>query len=273
MPALRSPKAQQGVPSGRASGHQRTISNRQTAIWLISIVLAFVVLWDLLTRLELVSPILLAPPSDVAAAFIELCQAGYFWQHVATTAREIAVGWAIAVASGIAVAWVSVRFRVVRRALFPYIIVIQALPKVVLLPIMTVAFGLGTGSTIALIVISGFFPTFLNTFVGLTSTDGGALKLLDSLGASSGQVLRYLRLPQALPLIMTGVQGSATIACLAAIIGEFAGARFGLGYLINANAFSLRVDYVYAAIFATSILSLVFFGAVTLLRKRLVTWE
>lgn len=245
---------------------------RRLGAWTV-LALLFVGVWELLTRTETVNPILLSPPADVYRAFVDLLSQGWFWHHVSVSAREMVFGWSIAVVAAVGMALLFFRFPRLERAAIPYVVTLQALPKVVLLPLFTVVLGLGMGSTIALIVISAFFPTFLNAMVGLNGVPPEAIRLMQSLRASPGQRFRRLFLPHSAPLILTGMQASMVIAALATVIGEFHGARYGVGYVINANAYAMRIPYVYAAIAAISLLSLAMFGAVTLLRRALVPWE
>lgn len=245
---------------------------RQLAVWAL-LAVAVLGLWEYVTRTELVNPILLSPPMEVYRAVADLSAQGWFWHHVSVSAREIAIGWMVAVGSAVGAAVVFSRFPRLERASMPYVVTLQALPKVVLLPLFTVVLGLGMGSTIALVVISAFFPTFLNAVVGIRSVPEESLRLLRSLQATPTDRFRRLLVPHAAPYILTGMQASMVIAALATVIGEFHGARYGLGFVINSNAFGMRIPYVYAGIVAVSALSLVMFGLVVVLRRLLVPWE
>lgn len=254
----------------RAPLARRLLSSHGHSAATAAVVLLGFVVWDRLATV--VNPILLAPPDAVFAALGELVGTGSFWSNVSVTAREMLIGWGIGVSSGIAMALVTVRWSRIRAALYPYIVVFFAMPKVVLLPLFATWLGIGQPSTIALIVVSTFFPTYLNSFIGLSQVTDDALALMRSLGARPRQVFRMLLVPGAMPMVFTGLKASMTIAALGAVIGEFYGARDGLGFLINSYAYSLQTDYVYAVIIAVSVLALVLYFAVELLQRLVIRW-
>jgi NitT/TauT family transport system permease protein len=236
----------------------------------LAVVVLAVLLWSWLAKV--VNPILLAPPGDVWDALRTLTGVGAFWSSVGVTAREMAIGWAGGVAIGLALALVAVRWKTVRDALYPYVVVFSAVPKVVLLPLFAAWVGVGMPSTIMLTVVACFFPTYVSAFVGLSQTSGDALDLMRSLRAKPRQLLLMVQLPGALPMIFTGLKASMTVAALGAVVGEFYGARTGLGFLINSYATNLETPYVYAVIIALSLLALLLYFAVELLQRLVIRW-
>lgn len=236
------------------------------------VVVLGVLIWHWLVVSGAVNPILLASPADVSSALRELVTTGSFWTHVATTAQEMAIGWTLGVTLALVTALSTIRWQAVREALYPYIVVFSAMPKVVLLPLIAAWVGIGRPSTIGLTLLATFFPTYLNSFVGLSEVSEDSLALMRSLGARPRQVFRMLLIPGALPLIFTGLKASMTIAALGAVIGEFYGAREGLGFLINSYAYSLQTDFVYAVIVALSALAVLLYFAVELAQRLVIRW-
>jgi NitT/TauT family transport system permease protein len=146
---------------------------------------------------------------------------------------------------------------------YPFVVLGQSFPKILLLPVLAVLFEYGMGLTIALVVAGAFFPTFLNTLRGFETAPVEGGELLRSMGSSPRQTFRMFLLPSAMPLIFTGLRHTMTTAFLLTIIGEFAGSQEGLGYLISAEAYALQTPYVYASIVAVSVLAGILYGVVT----------
>jgi len=228
-------------------------------------------LWWLAAREEWVASIVLPPPSDVRDALSEMIRRDSFWHHVWVTAREVAIGFTLACGGAIVAATLCVRFDRVRGVVYPYAFAIQSFPKILLVPLFGVLFTYGMGLTIVLVSAGAFFPTFINTLRGYESASAEGVTLMRTMGASPRQVLRMYLLPSALPLMFSGLRASMSAAFLLAVIGEFAGAQNGLGYLINAEAYGLRTSYVYGGIVAVSVLAGIFYGAIVLVENQLVT--
>jgi NitT/TauT family transport system permease protein len=196
---------------------------------------------------------------------------GSFWTHVWVTAREVAIGFSLSCGAAVVTATLCIRFDRVRGVVYPYAFAIQSFPKILLVPLFGVLFTYGMGLTIALVAAGAFFPTFINTLRGYESAPPEGVTLMRTMGASPRQVLGMFMLPSALPLIFTGLRASMSAAFLLAVIGEFAGAQDGLGYLINAEAYALRTSYVYGGIVAVSVLAGIFYAAIVVAEHLLVT--
>ena len=132
--------------------------------------------------------------------------------------------------------------RYVEYFFYPYIVMFQSLPKVALAPLIVVWFGLGLKSQVLNAALVAFFPLLVNTMVGLKSTDEDRMNLMRSLAASESQIFWMLRLPNALPFVMAGLDVAMIFALIGAIVAEFVGARAGLGMLIQSMNFNMDVS-------------------------------
>jgi NitT/TauT family transport system permease protein len=194
-----------------------------------------------------------------------------FWTHVSVTAREVAIGFSLACGAAVVAATLCIRYDRLRGVVYPYAFAIQSFPKILLVPLFGVLFTYGMGLTIVLVAAGAFFPTFINTLRGYENASPEGVTLMRTMGAPPRQVLRMYLLPSALPLMFTGLRASMSAAFLLVVIGEVAGARNGVGYLINAEAYGLRTSYVYGAIVAVSVLAGVFYAAIVVAEHLLVT--
>lgn len=235
--------------------------------------LAILALWALASSLGWVHELIIPPPGDVAGALPRVVTAEYFWSNVRVTLAEIGTGFALGLVAGILLGVLVASSRVVRSTIYPYLVALQAPPKIVLAPVFVTWFGFGQASKVAMAVVISFFPMFLNTLTGLTSVSDDAVKLMRSLTASRWQTFRYLLLPNALPTMMAGVKLCWTLAVLGVIVAEFVGASAGVGYLIHALNFQLDVSGVFVLILLLSVFTLVVYRAIEWLEDRLVFWH
>lgn len=236
-----------------------------------AILIVLLGVWDIASQNGWVASIVLPSPADVRAALSEMLGRSSFWTHVWVTTQEVAVGFVLACTGAVVAATLCIRFDRLRGVVYPYAFAIQSFPKILLVPLFGVLFEYGMGLTIVLIATGAFFPTFINTLRGYQSAQTEGITLLRTLGATQGQVFKMFLLPSALPLLFTGLRASMSAAFLLAVIGEFAGAQYGLGYFISAEAYALRTAYVYGGIVVVSILAAMFYGVVVLTEHQFVS--
>lgn len=229
--------------------------------------------WAAATHGGFVHALIIPTPIDTFYATGRVMSADYFIPNVWVTLQEIFWGFLIGMGSGAVLGIGVAMFAPVRATLYPYLVALQAPPKIVLAPIFVTWFGFDMASKIAISVVMCFFPMFLNTLTGLSSVDPNAVKLMRSLTASRWQTFRYLLLPNALPIMMAGVKLCWTLAVLGVIVGEFVGASAGIGYLIYAMNFQLDIAGVFSLIILLSVFTLVVYQLIEWLEGRIIFWK
>jgi NitT/TauT family transport system permease protein len=157
--------------------------------------------------------------------------------------------------------------------LYPYIVMFQSLPKVALAPLIVVWFGLGLTSKVINAALIAFFPLLVNTMVGLRSADEERVSLMRSLAASERQIFWMLRLPNALPFVMAGLDVAMIFALIGAIVAEFVGAQKGLGMLIQSMNFNMDVSGQFSILLILSVVGLILNRGVMMIRKRVLFWD
>jgi NitT/TauT family transport system permease protein len=237
------------------------------------VALVFLGLWELLPRLGLVSEIILPPVSAVATGLVELVTQKTFPIHLRVTLLEMMVGFILGTLVGFVVGVVLGVWTSVKKSVYPLVVAFQSLPKIVLAPLLITWFGYGIESKVAMAVVIAFFPVLINTMVGLESVPEDARQLMLSLRASRSQVFRKLSLPHAAPFIMAGVKTGLTFAVIGAIVGEFVGASEGLGYLLHAYSFQLRIDKVFAVIVVLSAIGSLLYFIIDWIERRVIFWH
>jgi NitT/TauT family transport system permease protein len=237
------------------------------------VVMVFLVIWELLPRLGLVSQIILPPVTQVWAGLVELVGQDTFPGHLRVTLVEMLLGFVIGTLVGLAIGIALGVWESVKKSVYPLVVAFQSLPKIVLAPLLITWFGYGIESKIAMAVVIAFFPVLINTMVGLETVPDEARQLMRSLRASRGQVFRKLSLPHAAPFIMAGIKTGLTFAVIGAIVGEFVGSSEGLGYLLHAYGFQLRIDKVFAVIVVLSGIGALLYFAIDWLERRMIYWR
>ncbi len=234
------------------------------------VVLALLGAWELVSAAGVVDPLLLPAPTDVASTLWS--DRALLAPDLATTAWEVLLGLALAVASGVAIALAMHLSPVARRALRPLVIGSQAVPVPVIAPLVIVALGFGLAPKVLLVALVCFFPVAINLHDGLRTADPDARTLLRSLDATRWQTLRVLEAPSALPAAFTGVRVAAAVAVIGAVFAEWSGSDAGLGHAVLTANGQLETARAFAATTLLFALAVALYGAVALLERRLVTW-
>jgi NitT/TauT family transport system permease protein len=243
-----------------------------TKHWLPAVILLLVTvaLWEAAVRIFSISSFIIPAPTKIMQALV--AQWGPLMHATAVTAGEILFGFLVSVGVGIALALVIVRFDWLGRALYPLVVLFQNVPKVALAPIFILWFGYGLIPKIGLILVIAFFPVTLSMLAGMQSVDNSLLALMNSVGAGPTQILLRIRVPHSLPSLMAGTKIAATLSVIGAIVGEFAGASDGLGYVIQFASTQLDTAQVFAALLLVSVLGIGFYYAAEILERAVVPW-
>ena len=228
------------------------------------------VLWQQSVNWFSIKPYLLPPLSTVLESM---------WNNRATlaseswvTIKEVLGGFALAVVGGVLLGLVIYAVPMVRRTIYPLVVIFQGLPKIALAPLMVIWFGYGDTSKVLMAFLFAFFPVTVATLGGLAGTPAHLIEHFKAIGAPPMMTFKKLLVPAALPSIMDGCRAAMPLAVIGAIVGEFVGSEHGLGHVIleaNANA---RTDYLFAALFVISIVAGALYALVELAAKR-VWWR
>jgi NitT/TauT family transport system permease protein len=240
------------------------------AILALGLMVVVTVAWELAIKLFHVPTFVLPAPSAIVRQLFE--SRARLASAAMSTAVEITLGFLLASLTGIAIALVIVRFERFGRALYPLIVLFQNVPKVALAPIFILWFGFDLAPKIMLIVVIAFFPVAIDMLAGLQSVEPSFVALMESVGASRGKILVRVRVPHSLPYLMAGLKVAITFSVIGAIVGEFAGANQGLGYVIEFASTQLDTPLIFAALIVVSVLGLAFYYVVELAERMLVPW-
>ncbi len=247
------------------------------SIAMLGVAVAFIGTWQLVTAFGLVSAIILPTPLETLADIIfvgqNLLTAGYMLPALWITTKEVIYGFALAIAIGFSLGVLVGETAFGERAVMPYLVAIDTMPKVAFAPLFVAWLGFGIESKVALAAFIATFPIVVGTAAGLHAADANARMLFKTMGASRLQTLIKMKLPTGLPQIFTGLKIGAVGVMAGAITGEFLGGGKGFGELIRVAASQLNTPRVFSLIIYLSVLGLALYMLVTYVQRRFVFWH
>jgi NitT/TauT family transport system permease protein len=217
---------------------------------LISLIgfLLLVCAWELAVYLFEIPDYILPAPSAIAKSLYNGFASGIFIANLMVTAIQTLAGFFLAAILGTALGAIVAQFDIVERVVYPWLVALQALPKIAIAPLIIIWAGYGIASKIIIVALVAIFPVLVNTIMGLKSCDQGKLDLMRALGAGRWETFRSVRLPNALPFIFAGLNVAIVLAILGSIVGEFVGSKAGLGNLILEANFQFDVARIFAVL-------------------------
>jgi ABC-type nitrate/sulfonate/bicarbonate transport system permease component len=236
-------------------------------------ILLVLIAWELFARSGRVTPFMLPPFSVVVARIYSDAAGGDLWINLGQTMFRAMTGFAIAAAGGIALGALMSGNRLVRWFFDPIISVGFPMPKIAFLPIIILWLGLYDVSKISIVVFDAIFPVVTATLAGLASVDKELIWSARNMGASERELMWQIKLPAALPQILTGLQVALPISLIVAIIAEMAMGGYGLGgAMMSASRFADSPG-VFAGIVEIAIVGYALIKALAVVRRRLLVWH
>jgi NitT/TauT family transport system permease protein len=218
-------------------------------------------------------PLILAPLSEVWARFLQLAASGELWRHVLVSLNEFFVGFAIAAVFGICLGVAIASSDAIRDFVDPWVSAVYATPTVALAPLFIFIFGIDAASKMAVVFLLAVFPIVINTTTGIRSTDQVYIEAARSFSASRRQIFSKVLIPAALPFIVAGLRLGIGRGLVGVVVGEFIGARAGLGFLIFRSSQSFQIDAMWVGVFllaGTGVLAVIVLQRV---ERRLAPWR
>jgi NitT/TauT family transport system permease protein len=242
-----------------------------------AILAALLAAWWLATDVLGAPAYVLPPPEDVLRALTAgLSRSPWdnasYWYHAGITVWEALLGFAIGSALGALLGLVLSHWPLLGRSWYPYIVGFQSLPKVALAPLMVVWFGFGLEGKVFITAIIAFFPVLVNTMAGYQAVEPERIELARSCDASEWHLLTKIIIPSCLPFLFAGLGVASVLSILGAVVGEFVGARAGLGMLLMQYNQSMEIAPLFAVILLLGIIGFLMNHAVGLIERRYCFW-
>jgi NitT/TauT family transport system permease protein len=240
----------------------------------LAIVLALLALWELTTRLAALSPILIAPPSLILWQMIKIIAATSnvpdFYANALLTLGEIALAYLLASVLGVLIGIVVASSKVLGDAFEPLLLILYAIPKIILYPVLVLLVGTGVITKVAFGVLVGIFVIIFNTAAGLRQVDPNYLRLAHSLGYGKTSIFFKVALPAAAQTILAGLRLGFGYTIIGVLTGELLVVNAGLGFLIDWASVNYYTAQLYALIVITLALGVVANAVVSRFERRWV---
>ncbi len=237
-----------------------------TVVLQVGLLAAFIGLWELAAQVGLIDPFIMSCPSRIAETLASI-EFSELMLHIGYTLLECIIGFFAASIIGILVAVLLWRFAKLRRVLEPYIVVLNALPKIALGPIIIIWVGAGMQAIVVMTILICVIVTIISVLNGFMSVDEGKILLLKSMGASRWQILTKLIIPANVPALVNMLKINVGLAWVGTIMGEYLVSTAGLGYLIIYGSHVFKMDLVMSSTVVLCILATVMYLAVAAVEK------
>ncbi|MCA0919947.1 ABC transporter permease [Pseudooceanicola nanhaiensis] len=242
--------------------------------WMAPIVFVVLIAFiEIGTRSGFISSLTLPRPSDVLATLVQLYKSGQLFEHLVPSLTRLAVGASLGAIVGISVGVMIGLFSYVRAGLVPLVAAIFPIPKIALLPLFVIWFGIDESSKYALIAFGTFTPTVVATYGAVDNVDRSLIRMGQSFGLSWFSIVRKIVLPGAMPGILSGLRISLAIAIILLVAAEMLGAQHGIGaYILEAGSL-YDLERLFAGVVILSLLGVITSGAIGLIERRVLGWR
>ncbi len=245
---------------------------RRNAFWLLPVAgfLLFLAIWQVYVDVAGVSQLVLPSPHAVLVALVD--DRSTLWHNLKPSGIEILLGILVAAVFGFTAAVLIHASKLVRVAFYPPLVASQAIPVVVLAPLLTIWLGFGLLPKLVVIGLVCFFSIVVTALAGLETVDPELIKLMRTFDASRLEIFRRVELPSALPGLFTGLKLAAVFAVIGDVFAEQAGSTSGLGYLLNATTANLETAEAFATVFVLSAFAILLFALLSVIERRALPW-
>lgn len=236
----------------------------------IAILVIFIALWEVAAKLKLIDPFLTSSPSRIVKSLISFVNGGTLFRHIWVTCYETIIGFMLGTILGVIIAIILWASKTASKVLDPYLVVLNALPKVALAPIIIFWVGNGTPAIITIALLISIVTTIISVLTGFNEVDEGEMLLMTTFQANKWQKLRYLVFPASIPVIISALKINVGLSWVGVIMGEFLVAREGLGFLIIYGGQIAQLDMVMMSIVILSVIAFIMYEVVAILENKLV---
>ena len=253
----------------RGGGYE--VRPRRVVPWLIFALI--LLLWHVATTRGWISPLSLPTPNSVLLAFGEMIDAGTLQKHLWESARRIGLGWVLGTLAGLGVGLSMGIFSLARAGLLPLVSALFPIPKIALLPLFILWFGIGESSKVATIAFGVFFPTVIAAYAACDSVPRNLIRMAQSFGLPARHIVWKVIVPGAMPGILAGFRITASIALILVVAAEMIGAEFGIGAYILATGNLMQTDHLLAGVAILSVFGLLVSWALSAIERIVLRWR
>jgi NitT/TauT family transport system permease protein len=234
---------------------------------------AFLIFWEISVGLGWVKPLFTSSPSRILSTGYEMFADGSIYPDLQVSGYEFAVGYGLAIVIGVPLGILMGWYGRVNAVLEPFVSALYATPRIALLPLIMIWFGIGMTSTIAIVFLGAIFPILVNTITGVRTISSDFIKVARSFGANDWQMFLTVALPSSVPLLLTGLRLGLGHALVGIVVGEMYGATHGLGFLISTSGARFQTDKVMVGIILIASAGVAMTELLRQIEKRFERWR
>lgn len=235
--------------------------------------LLFLAFWEAAVAFRWVNPLFTSSPSRILRTGFEMFADGSIYPHLQVSGYEFILGYGLAVIVGVPVGILMGWYGRVNAILDPFVSALYATPRIALLPLLMIWFGIGLMSKVAIVFLGAVFPILVNTITGVRTVNADFVKVARSFGCNDWQMFLTVALPSSVPLLLTGLRLGLGHALVGIVVGEMYGATHGLGYLIATSGARFQTDKVMVGIILIAALGVGLTELLRLIERRFERWR
>jgi NitT/TauT family transport system permease protein len=236
-------------------------------------VIVAIAVWQAFWSSGKISPLFFTGPSSVVARFGEEWSHGRLKSDMAYSGTNFVIGVGLAIAAGVVLGVIIGWYRRLAMVFEPFVNALYATPRVALVPLILIWFGIGMWSKVFIVFINAFFPVLINTIGGIRATDADLLRAARAFCASDWQIFKTVAIPGAVPFILTGVRQSVALGLIGVVVGEMFGGSQGIGYMVNYGGQTFQTDTVFLGVVIIAFAGIVLTWLAERLEKRFSRWR
>lgn len=237
------------------------------------VLLAALALWQGAAAAGWIDPLFFPAPSAVGRALWRLTASGEMGAHVLASMKRLLAGLALGASAGVAVGLAAGLWTPARMVAAPVVAALFPIPKIALLPLFILWFGIGEPSKVATIAFGAFFPMVIATMGGVDAVDRGLIRMAQSFGTPAADIVRKVALPAAAPAILSGLRIATSIGIVLIVAAEMIGAKEGLGAFTLAAGNLMAVDELMAGVVVIAAIGVVFAALIGAAERALLKWR
>jgi NitT/TauT family transport system permease protein len=236
-------------------------------------VVAFLVFWECSVRFNWVNPLFTSSPSRIIMTGYSVFADGSIWPDLYASSVEFAVGYGLAIAVGVPIGILMGWYRRFNAFMDPFVNALYATPRIALMPLIIIWFGVDLPSKVAIIFLSSVFPILVNTMTGVRTIDRDFIKVARSFGATDSQFFTTVALPSSVPLLLTGLRLGLGHALIGIVVGEMYGASAGIGFMMQVAGATFQTDRVMVGIIIIAGAGMLLTECLRLIEARFESWR
>lgn len=249
--------------------------NKEKKSFFISVasVLLFLLLWETASQNEWINPLFISSPVEIAQAAVLMVQEVSFWENMKVSGYEFVSGFVLAILIGIPIGVLSGWNSTFNAVVNPFISGLYVTPKVALLPVIIIAFGIGPASKIVIVFLMAFFPIVMSAQKAMLTLDQNLIKAARTFSASEFQIFKTIALPSTVPFLLNGIRLGIGQGLIAVVVGELFASTAGIGYQLTSNGQNLQTDRMFVGVLVITITGIILTSLLGIIERRFSSWK